>query len=676
MQSCAPAKQAAVADLLARLRVPKSAQLLRTALTNGHELLVQIVDEVPDRHLRLYRDAARECLGALQRNPLMSDESYVSAKDITADPVYRMFAHDDPDQSWEKAALQAVLLLSLLTEAPSDDDIRTLAEGVEHAPVIKGTAPPDSLVTRGVLVSHFLRQQACKDARAATLASTVDRYLQELLKSTADPKTFSPASELTEAIDRSLAEAAQAPASEPVERLRRLATSLSVRCSAAIRHQHRPAVHQAPPLQQLNELFVQLRRRNEGLFNWATTHALLSSHAIPLLGGGAHRRIHWSLAETPRISIHALELSRRSKDGAIPTRCEAVEHSLSLPVLNALASRTLRTETLTEEGFGKRKQQFRDFCARWAAEHGVRISLGTVQRLLPIALGGGSSSDETFCHLLALREVTRRDAGIHYFSPSVDEVVRRYTQAVQYLALELGLDDWMEEGWRIEPQWAFFGASLRPCVAAIQELIRHLSQSSGLPRGKPTLDNRLRAHNAEVGLVTIMYLAVTGARPVDDVVPKTVFWSHEAGEIVLSEKDSLLYRSTRKLPLPTRLLAANARLAERQRELEVLFGRRFDHQYPLFLVDGYGVQHPPTIANLKAYVPGFAELWPWPNDILRHYFRTRLWELGCSAEVLEQAMGHLGKSQTPDSPFAMRPIGEPLLSMRPYVDQLLDELGF
>lgn len=119
-----------------------------------------------------------------------------------------------------------------------------------------------------------------------------------------------------------------------------------------------------------------------------------------------------------------------------------------------------------------------------------------------------------------------------------------------------------------------------------------------------------------------------------------------------------------------------SRFAERQRSLEIQLGRRIENPQALFLFDINGSVLAPTVANMKATIPGFSDYWLWPNDILRHYFRTRLWELGCSAGVLELAMGHLGKSQTPDTHFSMQPISATSQPVTPYINQLLDELGF
>ena len=676
LQSCAPAKREPIADLLARLRAPKSAELLEATIANTNQILVRLGDELPDKRLRFFRDASSECLRILSRDRRLSDESYISAQDIDADPIYRIFAHDDPEQACEKRALQSLLLTALLAEDPSVEDITILAKGVERSAVIPGISAPDSVITQCLVLCRYFSQRADKEVLSAKLTSAIERSLQGLLKSALDPKAFEPSREVTEALDRLSESGGDEPKWDPSERLQKLASSLSVRCSAAIRHQHRPTVHQVPPVHQLLEFLEYLKRRNHGLYSWAATHALLSSHAIPLLGGAGHRRVTWTREPTPRISILAPDLSTGSRTAVPSEKCELILRSIDLPALKAIGTEVLETNEVSEEVFAKRKQQFRDFCTRWAAMHGARISLGAIHRLLPLALGGGAAPDETFCHLLALREVTRRDAGIHYFSPAIPVVVPRYQQAVSELARHLGLQDWIEEGWHTSDQDSYFGASMRPSISALRELIQYLRHLATLPRGKPTIDNRLLAYNAEAARVTLMFLAATGARPVEDVLPNDSLVNSEVWEILLSEKDSLLYRSTRKLPLAPRVFEAIAGLGERQRVLAVQFGCRFDCQSSVFLVDKAGGQHAPTIANLKEHVPEFRARWPWPNDILRHHFRSRLWELGCSATTLELAMGHLGKSQTPDSEFAMRSIGEPVSSLRPYVDQLLDELGF
>lgn len=337
-----------------------------------------------------------------------------------------------------------------------------------------------------------------------------------------------------------------------------------------------------------------------------------------------------------------------------------------------------RLTTLPGYSYETMKANYRDFVAQRTDNYGIRLPLAEIHRLLPKMLGGGNALDNTLLHLLGLTDINRRDAGIYYFSPSVPDLLERYKRAVrQLVASVLALPDWLDEGWTAVPdQSGCFGSSVRPSMAALKKLVTNLRNASELPRGRPTFESRLMAFNAEAAYVTVLFLASTGSRPLDEVFPDTSAWDARSREIMLSEKDSLLYRSTRKVPLVERLLHGVEQFTERRRDLEKHFGKRFDARLLVFLVTPEGQIVPPTIANMKMLVPTFAACWPWPNDILRHHFRSRLWELGCHPFVLDHAMGHLGKSQTADTPLRTQPIASNVRPSIPYIERLLDEIGF
>jgi hypothetical protein len=680
IQSFPPSQSGAVGSLLARLRAPNGAEMLRTVLFWVEEALVRLADEIGSESLKIYRDAARECLNVLARNPGLSDESHTNVGVFPSDPVYKIIAQPSASDRWEKRSLRNALLCLLLQESPSDDDITKLTKAIKLPPVISQIpVPPDSPVAQLTLIKTYLQILARADRDAAETASLLHHIHQALLVSAPKPEEFCLSAEQLALVKTS------AEIGEPAGRketssdlLNKLTISLVVRAGASIRHVHKPLVQQIPDLDEVARFLSDARRRNPDLGDWLAINTVLSTFSNSLLAGPKSPRFQISEEYgSAALVVSAPALGKKGVTTGAGDYWETICPELILPIPTSILKQAMHLRGLPEYAFERKKKQLNDFIGSWANDHGPRMKLGALHRVLPAALGGGKSFDATLLHLLGLSDISRRDAGIHYFSPEIPEVLRRYQGAVTTLLGSVGLSEWLEDGWtEIPAQAGCFGASARPSREAITRLVKFLRDAAQLPRGKPTPENRVRTFNAGAAYQTVLYLAATGARPTGDVFPTAPQWDRESAESLLSEKDSLLYRSTRKLPVEERMVDGIAKLADRQHAIELVFGKRFDPQLLVFLIDSQGLPLPPTIANMKAHIPGFADHWPWPNDILRHHFRSRLWELDCDAIVLEHAMGHLGKSQTPDTPLSMRPISETVCPAVPYITRLLDEIGF
>ena len=84
----------------------------------------------------------------------------------------------------------------------------------------------------------------------------------------------------------------------------------------------------------------------------------------------------------------------------------------------------------------------------------------------------------------------------------------------------------------------------------------------------------------------------------------------------------------------------------------------------------------PTITALKVSIPDFAEHWVWPDDMFRHLFRSRLWEMGCPSSWLRRVMGQHPPHGATDMPWRARPQWDGLHDCTDKTDEYLDTLGF
>ncbi len=653
--------------------------MLLRVLSAVEDDLADLTDRIPIPSLQNFRNAAIACLKQMARSPQLFDDSFTDPDKIGSDPIYQAYLQATRSDTWEKNALRQGLLYSLLLEGAKDGDYQDLLEAIRHPPILTCIdPPPDSHLRRIALVATFYECKSQQDAKCCRPAITLAMLLEKILAYSPTPEEFRVTDDQRNAI-ASLVETGRNIAREPTssEILKKLSISLNTRIGQSIRHLHAPAIVRLPDAYQVGELLQWLQVTNPDVGSFAAINTLLSGFAGAVLGkAGPHRYKVEGDRYSALLKIQSPDLEKCSSP---PDGCGwmAIDTSLYLPIPLRVLRMASQLKQSHAYSFDAAKLRFRDAVNAWKDNHGVDINLGRLHMLLPAQLGPEGTFDNTLLHLLGLKDISSRDAGIHYFSPHAAEIIRRYQRAVETLAIRTALAEWMEEGWTdcLVPDHGF-GASVRPSLNGLVALVSFLEEAARRTRGRTSLENRIRNFNAEAARLTVLFLASTGARPVESVFPERDQWSAESRTLLLSEKDSLLYRSTRTMPIVDRLWVGVKRFTERKHALEVELGRRFDQRLIVFLVDADGNPQYPTISNLKARVPGFADHWPWPNDVLRHHFRSRLWEMGCPSSILERAMGHLGKSQTPDAMYSMEPVGDATSGIAPYVGQLLDEIGF
>lgn len=679
VESCPLAISGDVRELFERIRVPNGGQMLHHALSGIEEALTQISDEIPCEPLRRYRNAVIGCLKQMGRSPEFSDDSFIDVDAFPSDPRYRLLLDHSAGDRWEKRTLLNAFLFLLLLERPAEESLTPMVHFIKRPPTLVGLVPPESLIIKLVMVQELIQAGAQQNNAAIQASNILKGLVEQLLSWSPTPEKFTLPPDQRKAILASVAYSHPGGRIDmPSDLLKKLAVSINTRIGSSLRHIHKPLVQTIPEATSVAMYLSGVRRSNKELGDWLAINTVLSTFAGALLGGPASHRINLDGAgDTLALKISAPLLGKTKETTADSRQWANVDHTLRLPLPRAIVKRAEQLLKSPGYDFDSKKKQHHGFLNLWASDEGFPIPLGSAHRVLPAMLGGGEVMDSTLLCLLGLADISRRDAGIYYFSPVIPEIVCRYQHAVASVVTMIDQPEWLGGGWTTLPeQTGCFGASVRPSTDALKDLVGFLRTRAKLSPGKPSLESRIQSFNAEAAYLTVLYLASTGARPVNNVFPPPADWSPASGELMLSEKDSLLYRSTRKLPIVDRLATGVSRFGERQRSLEIQLGRRIDSPQAVFLVGKDGSVLAPTVANLKATIPGFSDFWPWPNDIFRHYFRTRLWELGCSAWVLERAMGHLGKSQTPDAHFSMMPVSETLLSISPYINRLLDELGF
>lgn len=679
LDSCASQYREKLTELLGRIRTPDGANLLQRAIAFIEEQLVELSDECPTELIKNYRDAARHCIKLLARHRDMSDESDRHADTIGADRIYKAFAVEQAESRWESDTLRLTLFLVLLQGEPDSPDIEILLAGIDKTKIFENHQLPATPLRRLQFYSHFLRELSPFDSKMAAIGAIVERISSQLVVAALDPSTYTLTKEESDAIEQKVQESRPKERElSPTEALKKEVTRISTRIGSSIRHIHRPLVHYVPHLCEARDFLAFLKHEDKETSDWVAVHALTSTFALPLLGIPTNRQVHSRVTLVGSgLQIAAPRLRKRKADAESRPEYEVVADELILPLPKKLARTTGRLREAGSELQEKANRAFNSVARKSMNQFGYGFRLNALHRLLPLHLGNGTTVDATLLHLLGLTEIERRDAGIHYFSPSIDRIIKVYQDGVAKLAQELDLGSWLDEGWTDTPeQPGCFGASARPSSAALRNLVTFLRTHAENTRGNRPLPVRIAAYNAQAALVTVLFLASTGGRPVGEVFPTNTAWDAGNRVMLLSEKDSLLYRSTRLLFGPELLVAEVEDLHKRRANLEVQYGRRFNPEFAVTLLAADGTELPPTIANLRAMIPGFSELWPWPNDILRHHFRSRLWELGTEAWALDAAMGHFPKSKTPDTSLATRPIGESVIPVLSHVDTLLNEIGF
>jgi len=310
-------------------------------------------------------------------------------------------------------------------------------------------------------------------------------------------------------------------------------------------------------------------------------------------------------------------------------------------------------------------------------ESGITLALKHTKRFLAARLEPGVI-DKSVLHLLGLSTREQRDAGVYYFSPSQAVLRTKFTDAITTIADAIGRPEVARQGWTRIPvdTDTWFGASMRLSVPTFRKLIDFLVTRASTPPGRQPLVRLIDALNARAALVTLRFLAGTGARPTENVFPNDALFDTTSGLALQSEKDSLLYRSTRIAYLVPGIASDLMALHRIERQLQARHGWAISGNAAVYLLGPDGTMVPPTIPNMKRLISGFSDHWPWQrSDVLRHHFRSRAWELGCSSDCLARVLGHTSKTQTADNRLATRPLEDWNRLAEPYIKEMLDELG-
>lgn len=668
--------------MLRSIDAPRGGGLLLSAVTRVNRGLVQLRDQIELPELERFRDAAQVALEILARFPQLYDEGYASADSTAFSKRFQVFARREyVIDRWHISALVEALLCHLLLIEASGESVDDLV-ALFHAPP---PAVPDlpavepNAVARMRLLASFLTNHPRKNSRDTSAALALEKIANFV--SDQSPKTarFEPnpvnLKHLQELKPDTESDGHQMFARD---RIKKLANSIATRLAVSIRQDHTPQVRLVPSSHDIHFIGTLLANMHESRADWILCHALLGPYAKVLLGGGDGKKFRYSIkngSTDPIIEIRAPSLGEKKERPPI-AGCLDIREECSLPLPVTLLHKASKLCASPGYSYDKAARFARADLERWGSTRGFYLRLPKLHRALSSRIDGGAI-DRTVQHLLGFAEAAPRDSGIYYFSPEICVLEARFKDAVSGLAEALGRHEILEQGWTTTGgQPGCMGISIRPDPLAVRRLVEHLSEASKLPPGKPSQASRQRAFNARASYLTILFLAASAARPTGSVFPGQNQILVEDGIVLLSEKDSLLYRSTRLSHLDERVCRGIVLFHDDRRSIETALRRTFDQELRVFLIDDAGNALIPSVSNMKRCVSGFAELWPWPDDVLRHHFRSRAWELGCPSDILARLLGHLPKSATPDGLFAARRIEDAIVGADPYIASLLDELGF
>lgn len=662
---------------------------LSDAIGEVSDCLIRLGNESSLPAVHQNRDCALFALRRLLAHPEFADNHRASLADPDVSQIYRCLASPYPSNQWAALAMRDALLCGVLVTRTDRSEATTLVSALKIVQALPALPVDETLTAaRIALVAIYLSHLPDQTKEQTHAALVLDRIAAILKESSRFPEHNAPHPENVAAV---LA-AAQPPTTpsetrelSPTVKLQKLTARLSTRLGAAAHYSHMPAIRWHPLAHEIKVIRQFLSNsKSPASVDIVVGHLLFGGFAPTLyqLGDAADQEV--TMRPVPGGRVLAIRAPQIHDPGhALDTPgYESVTQILQLPLPRDLANQIERVrEAINAAGgenpaklmLAKTNQHLRAF----GQGRGISLSLKRVSRLLPTYLEEGAN-DETVLHLLHLAPPNARDAGIYYFSPARRLLEDRFVSAVTRLATEVGCDALLESGWSsIEENPAIhFGQSIRPSVDTLRKLLDHLRGQFLLGRGRPPPQKLIRAFNAKAAYVTLLFLAATGARPTNEVFPASTSIDPSSARALLSEKDSLLYRSTRVAHLDQRIADALRELAILRQSMELNSVRNDDRSQQVFLLDTNGIAYAPTIPHMKKFVPGFAECWPWPNDALRHHFRSRLWELGCPSDCLALLMGHVGKSHTADNQLATLQLGDANRQAAPFVARLLDELGF
>lgn len=659
---------------------PKGAGLLLSAVICVSRILRRVAEQTQIPEIFQHCDIAHVVLEILARHPSLFDEGYGSADSATFSKRYQVFARRDADVGrWHIATLIDGLLCHILLVAGADEASDALVEAIRSPPVIPELPVQEvNAVARMRLLSSYLARHPRKDHSDTAAGLALENLLNLLVEERESPAYQPDPSNIQYLEDLNSTAIVDGHVMSAQDRMKRLVASITTRLGASIRHDHAPHVRLIPCQEDVRLIARLLSKMSAPRVDWILCHGILGSYAKAVLGHPGTEKFRYAIKsghDGQLIRIGAPILSEGQSRSVI-AGCLDVRQELLLPLPRALLDKVSRINTSEAYSYESAARLASSDMRQWGETDGLFLRLAKLARLLPGRIDDGSI-DKSVQHLMGFADLTPRDSGIYYFSPQISLIESRFKNAIAVLADLLECPEILERGWTSTgEQLGCFGVSIRPSPEAIRRLVAHLKETSRLPPGKPTKASRLRAFNARAAYVTVFFLAATGARPTGDVFPRRSAFSVEEGLALLSEKDSLLYRSTRWVRFLDRVGRKIDEFCEDRREFETALRCSFDPELAVFLVDENDNPVAPSVANMKRLVPGFEELWPWADDVLRHHFRSRGWELGCPSDVLARLMGHLSKSAMPDGLFAGRRIEDAIRAADPFINTLLDELGF
>ena len=662
-------------NTLAALRVPTECNEIGSVVMACEPGLIRLCDHYDAAALLDARDVIRGILRLLPQYADLSRNDYRSLDAVpdTIDDAYRALPLYQPIEPWWRETLREALLARLLL-SPDLTTVGLLAASLrrglpismalrqrQNAPAVRISLLSDCLMAEGAEYTRLA--QALADS--ASLLGALPALRQELLL----PENAAALEDFRKN------QATSAPTASPRERLSRLARNIGVVALGQRRWYHTPGSQRLPSVEMLHEL---IRRSNR----WSGTERL-ALQATLLLG-----RLGTHILETDNRDphcyiehhLHEVWVQRQLPEASEFTRqlegpgYVQVGRQLHLSIPRRLGH-ALLTVCATNNG-GHVLRSIQKMLRDLSRENGQPVTIRRVSRVFEYELEN-EAPDEALMTLLGLQAQARRDAGIHYFAPGERELVGRVRSTIEHLAVRFDLDV-LDDGWSVPPpaSMPYLGYSYRADVGAFRTLVTILHSTAELGRGRTTPQRVIEAYNARVARLTLMFLASTGSRPTGIVLPCRADISLEDCAAVVSEKDSLGYRSTRLIPLSERFIA-EIREFERWADAKHLLPRNVSPDSPLAMLRTIdGIYMPPTITALKGAVARISEHWVWPDDMLRHLFRSRLWEMGCPSKWLRRTMGHHPPHGATDMPWCARPQWDGLHDWTDVIDEHLDALGF
>lgn len=666
-------RKMALRELLAGIGAPSGCEFLSDTLRSTYLGFRDLYDHVRRASLRDWRDiadSARELLVQDESTRSLVDDGFARPDQLQLDSFYQSLIQGHRESNAKRLILRALLFIRFEEKALKHFE-PALIEATRRVSDFDPPVAEDHIANEWLLLSQHLALRSARLSFAAAASSALAN-LAEIVRSDDANPVASANLEYIKAQQPQTAGHDQTP----THQLRKLTVALHARVGGAIRETHTPTGRHTPRIEEVKKLIAQVSARNSNLKDWLTCHILLGPYATPLLGGPykANDRFKIVAQGTGRlveITVPPIGPDERS-DGS--PAWESVSRTILLPLPTKLVQLTDRIGADNLDAYEKSRKAAERWLRNTGRASGLSITVKRLSRILKARLEP-AHLEKTLLHLLGLSTPTSRDAGIYYFSPFASVVLERWREAVIGLAAELDRID-LADAWP-EPQSiaGCYGLSYRPTRAAVADLIAYLRTASRRPPGRPSLQMEIATFNAHAALLMVVFLLASAARPFGDVIPTPEMIDLEdICEALLSEKDSLLYRSTRLTSLSDRLIPLYGEYNRRLDSVSRLKSSLIETEQIVVLLEESGQAVPPTFANLRRLVPGFADRWPWANDALRHYARSRLWELECHSNILARFWGHLGKSAMPDSSYATRPVRDSIAGVRNHVDRMLDEL--